>query len=136
MQLLEEFRGQDISDVFEGGGSLGHAHSRGARALLERYRVGRLQGQQGEQRRDLNALVDESKPLLPQVGACGAAVPGGVLAPPPQVGAGGAAARVGCRWCRYRWALLPVLQVGAATEAGGHGGRRAVGSLSLASTAS
>jgi len=74
LQLLEEHRGQDISEVFAGGGSVGHAHSKGARALLENYCIGRLEGHEHEGRGDeLAALVDESKPLLPQVRAlCGA----------------------------------------------------------------
>jgi hypothetical protein len=76
LQLLEDHRGEDISELFAGASSEGHAHSRGARALLENYRVGQLEGQEaGEGRADLSGLVDESKALLPQVGGC--VVPGG-----------------------------------------------------------
>ncbi|KAL4424625.1 hypothetical protein ABPG77_002243 [Micractinium sp. CCAP 211/92] len=66
-ELLEDHRGEDITELFLGGGNADHAHSRGARALLERYCVGRLEGHEQEERADLSALVDESKPLLPQV---------------------------------------------------------------------
>jgi dihydroceramide fatty acyl 2-hydroxylase len=66
-QLLEDHRGEDISELFMGGGSAGHEHSKGARALLENYCVGRLEGQFQEEQEDLSSVVDESKPLLPQV---------------------------------------------------------------------
>ncbi|KAI3426116.1 hypothetical protein D9Q98_008495 [Chlorella vulgaris] len=66
-ELLEEHRGQDISEVFLGGGSVGHAHSRGARALLEGYCVGRLAGHEQQLADRLASLVDESAPLVPQV---------------------------------------------------------------------
>lgn len=66
-EVLEEHRGQDISEVFLGGGAVAHAHSKGARALLENYCVGRLQGHEEQPGADLLGLVDESKPLVPQV---------------------------------------------------------------------
>lgn len=66
-QLLEDHRGEDITELFQGGGSDGHAHSRGARALLEGYCVGRLEGHEAAAEPALEELVDESQPLLPQV---------------------------------------------------------------------
>lgn len=68
MQVLEAYKGQDISSAFRGQGTVAHLHSRGARALLENYCVGTLQGVTAAAP-DLPPadLVDESQPLLPQV---------------------------------------------------------------------
>jgi hypothetical protein len=66
-QLLEDHRGEDITEAFQGGGADGHPHSRGARALLEGYCVGRLEGHEAQAEPSLDELVDETKPLLPQV---------------------------------------------------------------------
>ncbi|PSC67533.1 Fatty Acid 2-hydroxylase [Micractinium conductrix] len=66
-QVLEDHRGEDITELFQGGGADGHAHSKGANALLENYCVGRLEGHEAPERADLASLVDESKALLPQV---------------------------------------------------------------------
>lgn len=76
--------------MFLGGGAVGHAHSKGARALLDNYCVGRLEGHEQEERADLSGLVDEAKPLVPQVG----------IAPPRPPPAW--ACRVGrtAGWCR------------------------------------
>ncbi|GBF95338.1 fatty acid 2-hydroxylase [Raphidocelis subcapitata] len=71
--VLEAHRGKDISEVFRGAASGGasHAHSRGARALLEGYCVGALEGAAagagGARGPAAAAVIDESKPLLPQV---------------------------------------------------------------------
>jgi hypothetical protein len=77
-ELLDENTGKDITQLFEGGS--GHAHSRAAGLLLERYYAGDLAGAGGapapgsEEQRTLQAqaaaqdkLVDESRPLLSQV---------------------------------------------------------------------
>jgi hypothetical protein len=78
-QVLEAHRGKDISAVFRGAASdatpgASHAHSRGARALLEGYCVGVLEGAgagaAGAHAPAAAAVIDESKPLLPQASAC------------------------------------------------------------------
>jgi hypothetical protein len=75
MQVLESYKGQDISAAFKGQGTVAHLHSRGARALLERYCVGVLEGSEDAAAAGGMALpdadlVDEGKPLLPQVSWC------------------------------------------------------------------
>lgn len=79
--ILESYRGRDISSAFRGGGTVAHLHSRGARALLDAYCVGALEGAvqggggggsvEDEKRAALAAAaaaaVDEARPLLPQV---------------------------------------------------------------------
>lgn len=66
--ILEAHNGQDISAAFRGEGAVAHMHSKGAKALLERYFVGTLEGAAGaDPLSAVAALVDESKPLLPQV---------------------------------------------------------------------
>lgn len=49
---------------------MAHLHSKGAKALLARYRIGQLEGSGAAKGPVLPAadLIDESKPLLPQVG--------------------------------------------------------------------
>ena len=66
-------RGQDISGAFRGEGAVSHMHSKGAQALLERYYVGVLEGASDAAPEGVLPadLVDESKPLLPQVGRWG-----------------------------------------------------------------
>lgn len=66
--VLAMHNGQDISAAFRGEGSIAHMHSKGAKALLERYYVGQLEGSNAKARDVLpRDLVDESAPLLPQV---------------------------------------------------------------------
>ncbi|KIZ03590.1 Inositolphosphorylceramide-B C-26 hydroxylase [Monoraphidium neglectum] len=70
--VLESYKGQDISAAFKGQCTVAHLHSRGARALLERYCVGVLEGSEDAAAAGGMALpdadlVDEGKPLLPQV---------------------------------------------------------------------
>lgn len=69
--VLEAYNGQDISAAFRGQGAVAHMHSKGAAALLERYCVGRLDGAKedaaGGPVLPAADLVDEAKPLLPQV---------------------------------------------------------------------
>jgi cytochrome b involved in lipid metabolism len=88
-QLLEDHRGEDITEAFQGGGADGHPHSRGARALLEGYCVGRLEGHEAQAEPSLDELVDETKPLLPQVGrwltACSGAVQHAPCRPPRRI---------------------------------------------------
>jgi hypothetical protein len=79
LQVLDEHKGQDITQLFEGGEG-GHAHSKAAHLLLERFYRGDLVGEGAaaeglsEEQRILRAqataqenVVDESKPLLSQV---------------------------------------------------------------------
>lgn len=74
-ELLDANKGRDITELFEGGS--GHAHSRAANLLLERYYRGDLVGENVEvdekqrilqlQAASQDKVVDESKGLLSQV---------------------------------------------------------------------
>ncbi|KAI8475951.1 MAG: hypothetical protein J3K34DRAFT_402474 [Monoraphidium minutum] len=69
--VLEAYKGRDISAAFRGEGTVAHLHSKGARALLERYYAGVMEGAGAAAALGGGVpgadLVDESKPLLPQV---------------------------------------------------------------------
>lgn len=84
-QALEAYRGQDVTDVFEGHSAEGHAHSLAAHSLLAKYYIGDLVdaaaaapgARQGPSSAHApspahdDVAIDESQPLLWQVGRLG-----------------------------------------------------------------
>lgn len=75
-QILAEHAGTDITDLLSGEDPLGHSHSTAALHLLKRFYLGTLTTTTTFQKSKLllqrpTFLIDESKPLLCQVGSLG-----------------------------------------------------------------
>jgi dihydroceramide fatty acyl 2-hydroxylase len=96
LQVLQDASGQDITKLFEGSMEGGHAHSRAAASLLGRYCVGELAepddasaaphrraGAEPSASGAGAAVIDESKPLLWQVGRLGPGYMDWVHSPSP-----------------------------------------------------
>ncbi len=81
MQILAEHSGTDITDLFSGEDPQGHAHSTATLYLLEQFYLGTLTTQKTKllplpqqkqkQQKQHPFPIDESKPLLWQVGSLG-----------------------------------------------------------------
>ncbi|KAG7674078.1 putative Dihydroceramide fatty acyl 2-hydroxylase FAH2 [Nannochloris sp. 'desiccata'] len=74
-EILAEHSGKDITDLFSGEYPLGHAHSSAAHHLLEKFYIGSLTANlptsEDQEQQQQPFLIDESRPLLWQVGSLG-----------------------------------------------------------------
>lgn len=74
-EILAEHSGKDITDLFSGEYPLGHAHSSAAHHLLETFYIGSLTANlptsEDQEQQQQPFLIDESRPLLWQVGSLG-----------------------------------------------------------------
>jgi sterol desaturase/sphingolipid hydroxylase (fatty acid hydroxylase superfamily) len=115
--LLEGRSGDDVTQLFDGSAPGGHAHSRAAASLLRKFHVGDLAGAERpaptpptppHAAAPVAPAIDESQPLLRQVGSLGSDYMAWVHAPVP-----GRPRFFASAWAeaatKVRWWVVPLL---------------------------